>query len=58
LFPRVPACFVFWFSFQLLLRPAVEARGEGVVAMSWDAVYTGDEMFQQLHLQAQPLTRV
>jgi hypothetical protein len=41
--------------FLLLLRPAVEARGEGVVAMSWDAVYSGDEMvFQQLHLQAIP----
>jgi hypothetical protein len=50
----VPECFVFWLSFLLLLRPAVEARGEGVVVDSWYAVFTGDVMFHQLHLQAQP----
>jgi hypothetical protein len=52
LLPCVPACFVFWLSFLLLFRPVVEARGEGVVAVSWDAVYSGEEVFQQLHLQS------
>jgi hypothetical protein len=39
--------------FHLLLRPAMEARGEGGMAALWDLGLTGDGEFL-LHLQAQP----
>jgi hypothetical protein len=37
--------FVLWIFIHLLLRPAMEARGEGGGSMVWESELTGDRMF-------------
>jgi hypothetical protein len=44
--------FVSWICIHLLLRPAVEARGEGVLTAIWDVELVDDGVFL-LQLQEQ-----